>query len=165
MRLGIALALLGFAVLAADDARADGIVRYASPPPLSTLVKFNDRDYEISHADWVSLTPISSAVVRKVGYGVVTIVNVATTSTGVYSSDSMISPHVRYPGITVRPVPQEEAESGYSPAMPWGPSSSGTSIYMLARDLGGSNHFVMIHDNGVRSCMQSGSFTACYRTN
>src|SRR5690554_1141585 len=87
VRLGVALALLAIAVLSANDAHADGIVRYSGPPPLSTLVKFDTQDYEITHADWISLDPVSSAVVRKVGYGVVTTVNIATTSSGVYSSD------------------------------------------------------------------------------
>lgn len=164
VRLGVALALLAVAVLSADDAHADGVVRYSGPPPLSTLVKFDTQDYEITHADWISLDPVSSAIVRKVGYGVVTTVNIATTSSGVYSSDGMVSPHVRYPGITVRPVQTDEAE-GRFPFLSWGPSSSGTSIYMLSRDHSGANHFVMLHDNGVRSCRQTGSFTACYRTN
>lgn len=163
-RLGIALALLTVAAFSANEAHADGIVRYSGPPPLSTLVKFDNRDYEITHANWVSLDPVSSAVVRKVGYGVVTTVNVATTSTGVYSSDSMVSPHVRYPGISVRPVQTPRGEPEFSFDFPTA-SASGTSIYILSRDLRGTEHYMMVHDSGIHSCMHSGSFTSCYRTN
>jgi len=47
----------------------------------------------------VSLQPLSTAVVTKIGYGRASEVRIVTTSSGVYSSDGLASPHVLYPGI------------------------------------------------------------------
>ena len=47
--------------------------------------------------------------VRKIGYGQTSIVNIITTSSGVYSSDALTSPHVLYPGIHVEQVPYDGA--------------------------------------------------------
>lgn len=68
------------------------------------LVKFDDRDYRIEYADWVSTDPISSAVVKKIEAGRVSYVNIATTATGTYSTDGLTSKHVLYPGIDVTEV-------------------------------------------------------------
>lgn len=51
----------------------------------------------------VSQEPLGSSVVRKIAFGKTTFVTVATTASGVYSSDAVGSPHVRYPGIHVTP--------------------------------------------------------------
>lgn len=108
LKVGLAVGFLLVALIAAGTSYADG--QFGSgPAPLSTLVKFGDREYELTTADWVSLDPISSSTVRKIGYGRITEVSIATTSTGTYSSDGMVSPHVRYPGITVRAVPLDES--------------------------------------------------------
>lgn len=48
---------------------------------------------------WVSTDAISYSTVRKVSFGRTEFVQIATTSTGVYSSDALESAHVRYPGI------------------------------------------------------------------
>lgn len=110
LKVGIAIGFLLVAMVGAGASYADSIVG-SDPEPLSTLVRFNDRDYEVSAADWVSLTPLSSVTVRKIGYGRAIDVSVATTATGVYSSDGMVSPHIRYPGIDVRPVPLRHIEA------------------------------------------------------
>lgn len=68
------------------------------------LVKFDGRDYEIDHADWVSTDPISSATVKKIEGGRVSYVSITTTATGTYSTDSLTSKHVLYPGIDVTEV-------------------------------------------------------------
>lgn len=65
------------------------------------LVKFDDRDYEINYAPWVSTDPISSSTVKKIEGGKVSYVTIATTATGTYSSDALTSRHVLYPGIDV----------------------------------------------------------------
>ena len=102
-RIGAAALLMLIAGLAsAGTVRADGILSTA-PPPLTTLVKFNDQDYQIAYSSSVSLEPISATSVRKVGYGQVSEVNIATTSSGTYSSDGLVSPHVRYPGHRRQP--------------------------------------------------------------
>lgn len=156
-RLGVAVAFLLVAALGAGIARADGIFDN-SPPPLSTLVKFNDRSYDVSYDDTVSLEPVSTSVVRKIGYGSVTSVNIATTATGTYSSDGLVSNNVRYPGITVeeRPRPYPSWRSGRS-----GP---GFSIFSMGRSPNGNWVFNRVTELGVRSCVASGSIASCYRT-
>lgn len=124
LKVGIAVGFLLVAVIAAGTSYADAQIG-SGPAPLSTLVKFGDREYELTTADWVSLDPISSTTVRKIGYGRVTEVSIATTATGTYSSDGMVSPHVRYPGITVRPVPLDHSEAPI-----WKPIG-GTRVYTL----------------------------------
>lgn len=161
-RVAVGLGFLLLAMLMAGFARADGIINTA-PPPLSTLVKFHDRQYEIAYDANVSLEPITSSVVRKVGYGRVREVNIAQTSSGTYSSDGLVSPHVQYPGIQVSRVYDEERYSypGYRRERP-GP---GFSIFSIGRDPASGN--VVLHnvnERGVRSCSVSGSFASCYRT-
>lgn len=127
LKVGVAIGFLLVAMVGAGASYADGIVG-SDPEPLSTLVRFNDRDYEVSAADWVSLTPLSSVTVRKIGYGRAVDVSVATTATGVYSSDGMVSPHIRYPGIDVRPVPLRHIEA----SVIWH-HVPGTRLYTMGR--------------------------------
>jgi hypothetical protein len=47
----------------------------------------------------VSGDPIRQSTVRKIGYGRTSFVTVVETASGVYSSDGLGSPHIRYPGI------------------------------------------------------------------
>lgn len=158
-RVWVALALLLAAIFAANSARADGIINSA-PPPLTTLVKFNERTYEIAYADSVSLDPVQTSVISKIGYGAVSHVNIATTETGTYSSDGLTSPYVRYPGITVSQVRED-------PVLPhWigAPSQPGFSIYSLGRSPSGSAVINHVSDHGVRSCISRGSILSCYRT-
>lgn len=68
------------------------------------LVKFGEREYEVSYADWVSTDPLSSATVKKIEAGKVTYVSITTTVTGTYSTDGLTSRHVLYPGIDVTEV-------------------------------------------------------------
>ena len=49
--------------------------------------------------DTVSTEVLSTQSVRKIEAGRTSFVTVATTATGVYSSDGLTSPNVRYPGI------------------------------------------------------------------
>lgn len=160
-RIGVAALLLLIAGLAATTTvRADGIVSTA-PPPLTTLVKFNDRDYQIAYSPSVSLEPISATSVRKVGYGRVSEVNIAITSSGTYSSDGLVSPHVLYPGIEVSRATPEDRPRHHS-RFADGP---GFSIFSLGRDpASGSTVFNSVSDHGVRSCMTRGSFVSCFRT-
>ena len=103
--LGIVLgALSGFAV--AQLSPGPTMAAVVKEPPLSvgstlstTLRKFDGRYFAIGTEPSVSLEPLSSATVRKIGYGWTTFVNVVTTSSGTYSTDGLISPHVRYPGV------------------------------------------------------------------
>ncbi|WP_417580147.1 hypothetical protein [Pelagibacterium sp.] len=165
-RAGVAIALFlagifGAGLASTSTARADGLVSSA-PPPLSTLVKFSDRQYEIAYAESVSLEPIASAIVRKVGFGHVWDVNIATTSSGTYSSDGLVSPHVLYPGISVNRVREEHRHSHEH--SPW-PEGSSFMILSAGRNPANGNLvFNSVSDNGVRSCSTRGSFVSCYRT-
>ena len=161
-RLIVAIALLAFAALAATASPAQSIV-HADREPLTTLVKFDDRAYDVRHADWVSMTPLSSSTVKKISFGRQAVVQVNTTSSGTYSSDSLASPYVRYPGISaVRPVPPEGAVE--VDVADLSRSSNGMSVYLLDRDRSGVHSLMLLFDDGVRSCRAEGSFVSCYRT-
>ncbi len=58
------------------------------------LVKF---DFMVEPG--VSETLISTTTVRKIGFGRTRLIEIVTTPSGVYSSDGLASPHIRYPGI------------------------------------------------------------------
>lgn len=158
-RVGAVAALMLVALLAAGTAQADGLDAFieTDPPPLTTLVKFEDRQYEVAYAESVSLDPLSSTTVRKVGYGRVTNVNIATTSTGTYSSDGLTSPHVLFPGVEVSRV----HEDGHHFHAPTGP---GFSIFSINRNPLGGLVLNAVSDRGVRSCLARGSFISCFRT-
>jgi hypothetical protein len=63
------------------------------------LLKIDGNYYDVANTPEVSWTPLSSAVVRKIGYGRTTFVTIATTASGTYSTDGLTSPNIRYPGI------------------------------------------------------------------
>lgn len=69
-----------------------------------SLVRFEDRLFDVQHEDWVSTDPLSTARVKKVEAGKVSYVTITTTATGAYSTDAMFSRHVKYPGISVEEV-------------------------------------------------------------
>lgn len=125
LKAGIAIGCLLIALVVAGASYADGYLG-SGDAPLSKLIKFGEREYEISTAAWVSLDPVSSQTVRKITFGRVTDVSVVTTSTGTYSSDGMVSPYVQYPGVTVRPAPMRHTEASEI----WHPVP-GTRMYTL----------------------------------
>ncbi|WP_417308113.1 hypothetical protein [Devosia sp.] len=53
--------------------------------------------------DSVSTEPLGYSEVEKIGYGRSETVKIVETATGVYSSDGIYSPYVRYPGIELQP--------------------------------------------------------------
>jgi hypothetical protein len=63
-----------------------------------TLKKF---DFDID--DSVSTKAQHTEFVTKISGGVKTTVAIVTTATGVYSTDGLASPNIRYPGIEVTP--------------------------------------------------------------
>ncbi|HEY9012256.1 MAG TPA: hypothetical protein VIN06_14685 [Devosia sp.] len=84
---------------------------WADEQPLKTMhsakhqvLKLFDRDGDFFKPQWsvepsVSQDVLSTQVVRKIEAGKTSFVSVVTTPSGVYSSDGLDSPHVRYPGI------------------------------------------------------------------
>ncbi len=87
----------------------------------SKLVKFGDREYEVSYADWVSTDPLSTATVKKIEAGKVSYVSITTTATGTYSTDGLTSKHVLYPGIDVKQInPRIDQFAYWSNGQWWG---------------------------------------------
>lgn len=83
------------------------------------LVKFGDREYEVSYADWVSTDPLSTAIVKKIEAGKVSYVSITTTATGTYSTDGLTSRHVLYPGIDVNQVNPHGNQFAYWSSGQW----------------------------------------------
>lgn len=113
----------------------------------STLVRIGDAAWSIAADPSVSLTPISTRTVRKVAYGKVTLVTISTTASGVYSSDAIVDPHIKYPGITVqRFYPDTVADEGQQQLAYWSPGDGWIPSPPLA-----AGSFVLIapFDGGV----------------
>ena len=98
-----------------DVAEATEQVQTIAPAlDLSNLVKFEGREYAVSYEDGAVSEPLSVTRIKKVEYGQVSYVDVATTVSGTYSSEALFSPHVKYPGILVVPTGEPEAEFHFS---------------------------------------------------
>lgn len=65
------------------------------------LVRFSDDEWTVTAEPGYSLTPLYTRTVRKIAGGVSTLVRIDTTTSGTYSSEGLVSPFVRYPGISV----------------------------------------------------------------
>lgn len=104
----IAAAIGTAPVVWADEAASGNLI------DLSKLVFYKGDAYSVSYGPGVSTQAIETSVVRKIGYGKTTVVNVTTTSSGTYSSDGMLSPHILYPGIQVERLPEaaDDSEGG-----------------------------------------------------
>lgn len=77
---------------------------FPKPVDLNGLVK-----YDLTFDDKVVSTEVQSTeLVRKIGYGHSSLVRIAHTSSGTYSSDGLKSPHILYPGIEVNVTPDYE---------------------------------------------------------
>ncbi|WDR05115.1 hypothetical protein PSQ90_12545 [Devosia rhodophyticola] len=105
--LGLALGAISATALSAtgsgfvSTALADG---FASGIDTSKLLHVDGRDYSVDYDDSVSTEPQKQVRIKKVEYGKVSYVDITTTSTGTYSSEAMLSPHVKYPGVEVNRV-------------------------------------------------------------
>jgi len=153
-----AMLFAGMAATASAALADAGVFSPGAPAPLSTLVRFEERDYTISYDQDVSLDPLSQATVTKIGYGRTTEVNIATTASGTYSSDGLTSPYIRYPGIVVEPVPQR----GTFVAVRTGLGGvRGSSFVAITADPNGNFVVVDAGSRGFASCQLSGSFTYC----
>jgi len=86
----------------ADEPRAmvSEAIETLFPPPFDARVF---RKYAIEFGPEVSTDVLTRRSVTKIGFGQMTKVAIITTSSGTYSSDGLVSPHVRYPGIAVAP--------------------------------------------------------------
>jgi len=102
---GALVALLAGAALLPllPPAHADEALTAALSGASETLARTLDPDdlvkFDFAVEPGVSETLISSTTVRKIGYGRTHLIEIVTTPSGVYSSDGLASPHIRYPGI------------------------------------------------------------------
>lgn len=158
-RIGFAVLLLAAAFSTVQTARGQTLIPGAKPP-LSTLVKFEGRDYAIGYDETVSLDPVSTTIVRRIGYGHTTDVSIVTTASGTYSSDGLTSAHVLYPGLSVERVVSAERDTRDGDRL-HGP---GFSILSIGRSPNGGTVLNWVDDLGVRSCLGRGSVLTCYRT-
>jgi len=108
---GVKLATPAFAANIIDTANI-GLDQSAGGIDFDNLVRIDRKLYNVTTEDYVDLNPISSATVKKISAGRVFNVNIATTSTGTYSTDGMRSKHVLYPGINVEEVKTPEFLNG-----------------------------------------------------
>jgi len=85
--------------------------------------------YAITFDDTVSSDVQRSRAITKIGYGHKSTVTVVTTPSGTYSSDAIVSPHVRYPGIEVEQlslVPPVDPSNGY-----WSSVTQGSLTWLV----------------------------------
>lgn len=101
---------------------------FPQPFDVEGLVRWN---FEVDAG--VSLEPIRQSAVKKIGFGRVEQVNIVETDSGIYSSDAIVDPHIRYPGIVV--TPRREARAvlqwngyGWSSLTPVGAGSFVTVV-------------------------------------
>lgn len=77
---------------------------FPKPFDVEGLVRWN---FEVDPG--VSLEPIRQSSVKKISFGRAEQINIVETATGIYSSDAIVDPHVRYPGIVVSPALEAQA--------------------------------------------------------
>jgi hypothetical protein len=134
------LATLGGIIMPAVESLAsetapEAVMPVLAPPALpgkalaTDLVKVDGDYYAIGTEPGVSLEADDSSVIRKIAYGRTSFVTVATTESGVYSSEALTNPHVRYPGIYVDPLRLHFFPSGK--LLGWSRLTGWTSIPLL----------------------------------
>ncbi|RYE10597.1 MAG: hypothetical protein EOP22_04475 [Hyphomicrobiales bacterium] len=102
--------------------------------PLDKIDPRMFRKFDIELDDSVSMDVQRTQTVRKIGFGRLSTVTIVTTPTGTYSSDALLSPNVRYPGIEVTPKQgwqywPESRGSGH-----WTSYSQGSIIFYFYAD-------------------------------
>ncbi len=160
--LGVVGGILAPALVQTTMASEPSVANVFTPPPgkaLDTqLVRFGDNYDAIQTEPGVSLEPLSTVTVRKIAFGQTSFVTVTTTSSGVYSSDALASPHVRYPGIHVA---QLQLEPLGGQILGWSKLTGWTKIPLLSADsfafldtnsLPASADGVCVKDNATGIC-------------
>jgi hypothetical protein len=110
----------------------DPPIHFSAGKALDTdLFRDNGNYYAVGHTPEVSMTPIATNVVRKVGLGRTSFVTVTTTATGTYSTDGLASSNVRYPGIYTEPL-QIAAIPFAGTLLGWSRLTGWTEIPLLA---------------------------------
>lgn len=88
------------------------------PFEFGDFLRIDDKLYQLSFDDDIDRTARSTQTITKIGYGHESEVLVVTTSTGTYSSDSLASPNVLYPGVSATER-SAYAAAGASQRGPW----------------------------------------------
>lgn len=113
----VRVTIIGAAAAAvfAGSLAAPNVFAQATTEPLKSAGKTADdlfpapfdasklRKYDITFDDSVSTDVQKTQTVTKIAFGKKKTVSIVTTPSGVYSSDAITSPNVRYPGIEVAP--------------------------------------------------------------
>lgn len=117
-------------------------------------LRFDSDDYSVSVSPDVSLDVLGTSVITKIQGGHLTKIQVVQTPTGVYSTDGLASPHVRYPGIWVSMNESQVTggawaltESGWTPL-----PTTGNSLVYLHQPNGTGANGPCLADNGVTVC-------------
>lgn len=90
------------------------------------------RKYDFTFDESVSADVQRTQVVTKIGHGRKSQVTIVTTPSGTYSTDGMLSPHVRYPGIEKR-LKRWPEDLAYSDGGEWTSYADGSFIYFAFR--------------------------------
>lgn len=127
----------------------------SEPIDFSKLVRIDGRDFEVQAGPNVRTEALSSATITKIAYGQVRRINVVRTPSGSYSSDGLVSPHIKYAGITVR---ERTAETGggafWQSGRGWLPlPDSGQSFTWTY----GAGYF----STGERTCLYGQGYLTC----
>ena len=146
-----ALSAIGPGVVFADEPAGGAIDPNA-------LVRFGERTFDVRYEDWVDTEVISRSAVKKIGYGRTSHVDITTTSTGTYSTDGLVSPHIEYPGIEV-----EEVGDG----KPFGIMLLGSGYGWFIAPLSRGNSFLhlrtpdghQVFSDGTTTCLDSRDYT------
>ena len=101
LALGLALpSILPSAVADEEPVRSVIKIAEATRTPPVDVSKLVNWDFEVEPG--ISTEPLRESTVRKIAYGRTSFVKVVETTSGVYSTDALSDPHIRYPGIHVR---------------------------------------------------------------
>ena len=90
------------------------------------------RKYNITFDDSISTDVQRTQVVKKIGHGRTSEVTIVTTPSGTYSTDGMLSPNVRYPGIEKR-VKSWPEDFYFADGGKWMSYADGSFIYLVFR--------------------------------
>ena len=123
------------------------------------LAKFDGDYYAIGTRPGITLEG-TEVVVEKIGYGKPRFVTITNTPSGAYSSDGLVSPHIRYPGVYTQRLhvaisPFGGAVLGWSPLTGWMkiPLESANSIGFLDTAVVPlSQHGVCVADTAAGDC-------------
>ena len=90
------------------------------------------RKYEFTLDDGVSTEVQRTRVVTKIGHGLKSQVTIVTTPSGTYSTDGLLSPNVRYPGIEKR-LKRLPEDFDFAQGGKWMSYADGSFVYLVFR--------------------------------